>query len=399
MVRRTERPSCPRFGTYVGPDTYASWLGDIPAEATACVHLHVPVRRAARGRCGCSTASVPHDGQGDGYAALLRSEIDLIAGRLEVAPQIRQVRFTGDTSTVMVPGALAGLVAALRARFPFYPAAEIALDIDPRMLTSAMIEALGRAGVTRARLEVPVGRDANRRREYLEAAAEAVVGLRTAGVRGIDLDLVHDSPHRTVTSYIETVQRCLEWRPDRVAVLDCGRALAPERRRPSGVPVPDGSACRTRAEVIAGALVAVGYRWIGLDHYALPDDPMELAYAEGRLRRNLLGYTTDPCDVLLGLGASAVGELPQGYVQNEPVPRAYADRVGRGELATARGYTQTVEDQLRAYLGTPTMRTFTGDVGRGRRSGRGGVEGRPPSTANHRNRPAGPERWARPLAP
>jgi oxygen-independent coproporphyrinogen-3 oxidase len=127
--------------------------------------------------------------------------------------------------------------------------------------------------------------------------------------------------------------------------------------------LPDGAGRHAQAEAVAQALVEAGYRRIGLDHYALPDDAMAHAQEAGLLHRNFQGYTTDPSDVLIGFGASAIGRLPQGYVQNEVVLARYADRIARGELGTAKGYALTADDRLRAELIERIMCDFAVDVG------------------------------------
>ena len=126
--------------------------------------------------------------------------------------------------------------------------------------------------------------------------------------------------------------------------------------------LPDGAARHAQAEAIADALQAAGYRRIGLDHYALPSDPMVNAHMDGCLRRNFQGYTTDTTDALLGFGASAIGRLPQGYVQNAVGLGDYAARVGAGVLPTVKGYVLTVDDRLRADLIERVMCDFAVDI-------------------------------------
>jgi oxygen-independent coproporphyrinogen-3 oxidase len=184
-------------------------------------------------------------------------------------------------------------------------------------------------------------------------------------VRGINLDLIYGLPHQTVGSCVDTVRQCLELQPDRLSVFGYAHvpAFKKHQRHIDEATLPEGRARLDQAEAIAETLVTAGYRRIGLDHYALPDDPLEIAQAEGRLRRNFQGYTTDPSDTLIGLGASAIGRFPQGYVQNAPGLRAYAERIGQGELATVKGYALTPEDRLRADLIERVMCDFAVDVG------------------------------------
>lgn len=369
LPRYTSYPPSPHFAAEIDAERYASWLAGTPPGATASLYLHVPFCRSMCWYCGCHTSITRHNAPVADYVDVLEREIGLVAARLEHVPLVRHVHFGGGTPTVMAPEAFLRLVAALRARFPFDPDAELAVEIDPRTLVPAMTEALGQAGVTRASLGVqsfdPVVQEAIRRRQGVDVTAAAVVGLRAAGVRGINLDLIYGLPHQTVASCVETVWQCLELHPDRLAVFGYAHvpAFKKHQRHIDEATLPDTRVRLDQAEAIAETLVAAGYRRIGLDHYALPDDPLEIAQVEGRLRRNFQGYTTDPCDTLIGLGASAIGRLPQGFVQNAPGLRAYAERIGRGELPTVKGYALTPEDRLRADLIERVMCDFAVDVG------------------------------------
>lgn len=369
LPRYTSYPASPHFSPAVDDRTYASWLETQTATASASLYLHVPFCRSMCWYCGCHTAITRHDAPIADYVGVLRREIDLVAGLLPGMPPVRHIHFGGGTPTVMRPEAFLGLVAALRARFSVSEEAEIAVEIDPRTLAPAMIEALGRAGVTRASLGVqsfdPKVQEAIRRHQDFAVTEAAVSGLREAGIGGINLDLIYGLPHQDVESCRDTVRQCLALRPERLAVFGYAHvpAFKKHQRHIDAATLPDGAARRAQAEAIATLLTGAGYRRIGLDHYALPGDPMAVAHGERRLRRNFQGYTTDPCDLLLGLGASSIGRLPQGYVQNEPGLRAYAERIARGELATVRGYALTPDDHLRTELIERIMCGFAVDVG------------------------------------
>ena len=369
LPRYTSYPPSPHFTPLVNDRTYAAWLGAQPARSFASLYLHVPFCRSLCWYCGCHTVITRHNGPIAAYVGVLRREIDLISRLMPEAPSVRHIHFGGGTPTVMTPDAFGELVTALRARFPVAPEAEIAVEIDPRTLTSAMIAALGRAGVTRASLGVqsfdPKVQQAINRHQDFAITEAAVAGLRAAGIRAINLDLIYGLPHQDVGSCLDTVRRCLALEPDRLAVFGYAHvpAFKKHQRLIDPAALPDGDARRAQAEAIAGLLEAAGYRRIGLDHYARPDDEMALAQGEGRLRRNFQGYTTDPCDLLIGLGASSIGRLRQGYVQNEPGLRAYAERIERGELATSRGHALTAEDRLRADLIEAIMCHSAVDVG------------------------------------
>jgi oxygen-independent coproporphyrinogen-3 oxidase len=368
LPRYTSYPTAPMFTDAITDRLYSDWLATLPRQVTASLYLHVPFCRSMCWYCGCNTTVARRDQPIEAYAATLRREIDLVVNRVGRRLPVRHVHFGGGTPTVMAPASFIDILALLRDRFAITADAEIAVEIDPRTLTGAMTAALGDAGTTRVSLGVQsfdpaVQHAINRVQGYAETAA-ATDGLRAAGVAGVNFDLIYGLPHQSVASCLDTVRQCLRLRPDRFSVF--GYAHVPEfkrhQRRIDSSTLPDGAARLAQAEAIADALSAAGYQRIGLDHYALPDDPMAAAERIGRLHRNFQGYTTDPCDTLIGFGASAIGRLPQGFVQNAPVVGVYAARIARGDLATVRGYAMTADDRLRADIIERLMCDHRADV-------------------------------------
>src|SRR5207245_9432729 len=151
----------------------------------------------------------------------------------------------------------------------------------------------------------------------------------------INFDLIYGLPQQTVASCLDTVSQCVELRPDRFSVFGYAHvpAFKKHQRNIEEVSLPDSLERNRQSEAIAGALTTAGYLQIGLDHFALPGDGMAAALRDGSLRRNFQGYTTDSGNVLLGFGASAIGRLPQGYVQNEVGTRAYSQSIAGDNLA------------------------------------------------------------------
>lgn len=368
LPRYTSYPTSPHFSDAVSRTDYARWLAAIPANATASLYLHIPFCRAMCWYCGCHTTVALRQAPISNYLTALRREIELVAGQLTSPLQVRHVHFGGGTPTIVEPEEFEDLVRLLRQRFLLSADAEVAIEIDPRTLTRAMTAALGRAGVNRASLGVqsfdPKVQRAVNRVQSVEQTQQAILDLCAAGVGGINIDLIYGLPHQTIGSCLETVEHCLALRPDRFSVF--GYAHVPSfkkhQRKIAETALPDGPARQAQAEAIAAALVRDGYRRIGLDHYALPDDPMTQALAARALHRNFQGYTTDANEILIGLGASAIGRLPQGYVQNDTVLGSYAGTIALGELATARGYKFGTEDRLRAHLIERVMCDFSVDV-------------------------------------
>jgi oxygen-independent coproporphyrinogen-3 oxidase len=173
--------------------------------------------------------------------------------------------------------------------------------------------------------------------------------LRAAGIGGLNLDLMYGLPQQTVAACIEAAAQTEALQPDRVAVFGYAHVpwLKPHQRLIDGEALPGAAARVAQFDAIAARLAAAGYVAIGLDHFARPDDALARAFAENRLHRNFQGYTEDDCAYLIGLGASAIGALPQGYVQHSPSLNDYARRIDAGRLPAVRGLALTPEDALR----------------------------------------------------
>ncbi|CAH1699106.1 Oxygen-independent coproporphyrinogen III oxidase [Hyphomicrobiales bacterium] len=356
LPRYTSYPTAPHFGADVDAARYAGWLKALPVGTSTSLYLHVPFCRSMCWYCGCHTTVALRNGPIVDYLAALRGEIALVAEQLSAPLDVRHIHFGGGTPTILEPADFATLVALLRQHFAVHPGAEIAVEIDPRRLEPAMIAALAAAGVNRASLGVqsfdPEVQKAINRIQSVEQTAAVVTGLRVAGIGSVSFDLIYGLPKQTLQSCLDTVELCLAMRPDRFSIF--GYAHVPDfkkhQRRIATADLPDGQARHEQAEAMARCLVAAGYVRVGLDHFALPADPMAVALSLGRLHRNFQGYTTDPCAALIGFGASAIGRLPQGYVQNEVVIGRYAERIADSLLPAARGYRLSAEDRLRAEL-------------------------------------------------
>lgn len=356
LPRYTSYPTAPHFSDAVTAQSYEGWLAALPSSVKASLYLHVPFCRSMCWYCGCHTTITPRDEPIENYVDIMRREVDLVARTLAAPLTVQHIHFGGGTPTIIEPRTFVALAASLRSTFNVAESAEIAVEIDPRTLAPAMIEALGEAGVTRASMGVqsfdPVVQRAVNRIQSAASTAAAADGLRAAGVRGINFDLIYGLPLQTVKSCVETAEQCLAMQPDRFSVF--GYAHIPSfkkhQRKIAERDLPGSAARREQAEAIARTLVGAGYVRIGLDHFARPGDAMVRAQRDGRLRRNFQGYTTDPGDALIGFGASAIGRVPQGYVQNEVVLGRYADRVMQDYLPTAKGYRLTPDDLLRAEL-------------------------------------------------
>jgi oxygen-independent coproporphyrinogen-3 oxidase len=367
IPRYTSYPTAPHFSAAVGPLSYRDWLRAVPADAKLSLYLHVPFCETLCWYCGCHTSITRHRPPVEKYVASLEREIDHVSALLG-GKRVLHVHFGGGTPAIVGPELFIGLMARLRDRFTIEPGTEVAIEIDPRRLTPEMAVALKRGGVTRASLgvqsfELPV-QEAVSRIQSIETTRACADLLRDAGIRDLNVDLLYGLPHETAASCETTVADVLTLEPARISVF--GYAHVPGMMKHQRVideaALPKSDERLLQEQTIGEALVRAGYQRIGLDHYALPDDPMAVALRAGRLRRNFQGYTDDPADALIGLGASSIGRLPQGYVQNAAGIKEYGERIEAGELATVRGVAITPEDDLRGDIIMRLMCDLRADV-------------------------------------
>ncbi|CAH2398085.1 oxygen-independent coproporphyrinogen III oxidase [Mesorhizobium escarrei] len=360
-------PTVPEFTATVRAESYEEWLRGLPADDPVSLYLHIPFCRSICWYCGFPTTIARNQGPILDYVAVLRDEIRLVSEQVQQGLVVN-VHFGGGTPTLIGPAGFLAMIELLRRRFAFRKPATIAVEIDPRTFTAEIAEALGAANVSRASLGVqsfdPIVQKAINRVQSEAQTAAAVEELRRHGVSGINFDLIFGLPNQTVESCVQTAAATVAMRPNRLAVF--GYAHIPSvirnQRLIENTALPDSVARAEQAAAVAETLVAAGYREIGLDHFALPDDELTLAQTSGRLRRNSLGYSADTCKTLIGFGASAIGRVGEGYVQNEVKRESYSRHIAAGHLATSKGYRLTNEDRARAAIIERLMCDLEADV-------------------------------------
>lgn len=369
VPRYTSYPTAPHFHGGVGAGTYAGWLAALdPSMGPLSLYLHVPFCREMCAYCGCHTKITRRHAPVAGYVETLIAEIALVARHLPGRFAVSQIHFGGGTPNMLAPDEFTRVMAALRGAFDLVPGAETAVEIDPRVLTGRMADAMAAAGVTRASLGVQDFNDDVQQtigRVQPLAVVDCALGLlRRAGIHAINLDLMYGLPLQTVGKVRRTADIAAALGAQRIALF--GYAHVPwmkaHQKLLDGYPRADGAERLAQAEAAAETLAGHGYRRVGLDHFALRDDPLCRAQGSGRLMRNFQGYTADDAPALIGFGASAIGTLPQGFVQNLPDARGYARAVAEGRLPIAKGLELTADDRVRAAIIGRLMCDLTVDL-------------------------------------
>lgn len=368
VPRYTSYPTAPHFTPAVDGAAYGGWLENVAADMRLSLYLHLPYCHSMCWYCGCHTKITRRYAPIKRYLDALGHEVELVADRLESPRPVGHIHWGGGTPTMASPEDFRAIMARLRARFAVASDAAIAVEIDPRTLDGDMVEAMASSGVNRASLGVqcfdPKVQKAINREQSFDLTRAAVLALRTAGIRRQSLDLIYGLPHQTVATCERTVAQALELEPDRLSVFGYAHlpSLKKHQRLIDEAALPSGSERVAQFEAIARGLEAAGYRRIGLDHFARAEDEMARRAADGTLKRNFQGYTTDQCDALIGFGASAIGSLPQGYVQNTTEINRYVEAVGADRLPVARGVALSADDHLRRALIETLMCRYELDV-------------------------------------
>jgi oxygen-independent coproporphyrinogen-3 oxidase len=352
VPRYTSYPTAPHFSDRIGPDQYATWLEALPELASLSLYLHIPYCNSLCWYCGCSTKAVHRYEPVAAYLESLTAEIASIASRIPRAHRVTHIHWGGGSPNILSANDIRALAAASRRHFSVTGSAEFAVEVDPRGIDGERFDAFAEAGVTRVSIGVQdfnaQVQTAINRRQSFETTRDAVTAFRERGIDQINIDLVYGLPHQTRDSVGDTIAKVLTLSPSRIAAF--GYAHLPSRLKHQRIideaALPGVVERFAQSNRLANALRAAGYVALGLDHYARADDPL----AKGPLNRNFQGYTTDRADALIGLGASAIGRLPEGYVQNCAPVRDYARAVGARGLATARGVCLTEADRMRGLV-------------------------------------------------
>ncbi len=369
IPRYTSYPPANRFHDGIGETDYRRWLGEVGGGDTLSLYVHVPFCRVLCWYCGCHTMVANRAEQVERYLAALVGEADRVAGAMTASAPVAHLHFGGGTPNLLTPDQFRSVMEHLRSRFAFAADAEVAVEVDPRSLTDGHVASFAECGVGRVSLGVqdisPEVQRLINRVQPLELVEGAVERLRKAGIDAINIDLMYGLPGQSVDHVVRSAAAMAALKPDRFAVF--GYAHVPwfkkHQRAIDESRLPRGAQRLEQAEAVAVALSDAGYRAIGLDHFARPDDPLALAQARGELRRNFQGYTVDPATVLIGLGASSIGSMRQGFIQNEPHLGRYEAAIGEGRLPVVRGLALSDDDRLRSAVIERLMCNLEVDLG------------------------------------
>jgi oxygen-independent coproporphyrinogen-3 oxidase len=368
VPRYTSYPTAAEFTTDVAVADQRRWLARIDTNEAVSLYLHVPYCRELCLYCGCNTKKAVRDDVIAGYREALEREIILVSDTVSGPLRIARLHWGGGTPSILGPDGLASVMQVLRDRSVFEAGHEHAIELDPRYVTPALAEGLGKLGVNRASLGVqdvnPLVQAAIGRWQPMQDVEAAVARLRSAGIEKLNFDLIYGLPLQTIASLRKTCEIVAALLPDRIACYGYAHMprLKANQRRIDESALPDADERIDQAGIIAEEFLRHGYWKIGIDHFARPGDALARAAMSGRLRRNFQGYTDDARETLIGLGASSISRFGDGYVQNlADVPR-YVRAISSGRLAASRGCRLDAAERQRARTIESLMCRFQADL-------------------------------------
>ncbi|MGP4686939.1 oxygen-independent coproporphyrinogen III oxidase [Agrobacterium pusense] len=368
VPRYTSYPTAPHFHEGIDNTTYRGWLGALGHRNRLSLYVHIPYCDRLCWFCACHTKHTLKYEPIAIYLEALKQEIAAVGALVSPDAVVSAVHFGGGSPTMLDAQDMQDLMDCLRRHFTFGLAPEISVEMDPNDLDDSRYDALAAIGMSRASLGVQdfddkVQKTINRIQSF-EQTKSVVDAVRARGVHSVNCDILYGLPFQTCETLKTTVDQIVSLDPDRIALF--GYAHVPwMKKHQSLIPehaLPD-VAERYRQMTMAGEMLRqAGYSQIGIDHFARPTDTLSQAAEAGALRRNFQGYTTDTADALIGLGASSIGRLPQGYVQNMVATGEYQRMVGEGGLAAVKGIELSQDDHLRSHVIERLMCDFSIDL-------------------------------------
>ena len=353
--RYTSYPTADRFDARFGFDAAHAALSarQGATDAPLSLYVHIPFCESLCYYCACNKIITRHHDRAGPYLDALEQELDLVSGLLGSRRPVSQLHFGGGSPTFLDDAELERLMTALGRRFAFTEGSELSIEVDPRTVTPERLAHLRRIGFNRLSFGVqdfdPEVQQAVHRQQSFEMVSELMASARALGYASINADLIYGLPKQTPASFARTLEQINALRPDRIALY--AYAHLPERfkpqRRIADHQLPGPAARVAMLGAAMASFLSHGYRYIGMDHFALPDDALALAKRQGRLHRNFQGYSTQPdCD-LVALGVSAIGKVGTDYYQNAKTLPDYYEALAAKRLPVVRGYAMTEDDAIR----------------------------------------------------
>jgi oxygen-independent coproporphyrinogen-3 oxidase len=319
------------------------------------LYVHLPFCKSLCYYCGCMKKVTRHTQQADHYLGLLEREVELQGELFDQDREVVQLHFGGGTPTFHDDDQLRGLMGRLGQHFALSgdDTREFSIEVDPRTVGTERLGALAEMGFNRISLGIqdidPAVQKAVNRIQDTRSTLDMIEGSRKLGFNSVSVDLIYGLPLQTVDGFTETIDTVVGARPNRLAVYNYAHLphIFRAQRMIDAADIPSPETKLQLMELTISRLVDAGYVYIGMDHFALPDDELTIAQREGGLQRNFQGYSTRrECD-LVGLGVSSIGKVGDCYAQNIKDIQTWQATVAEGKLPIWRGISLNTEDRMR----------------------------------------------------
>jgi oxygen-independent coproporphyrinogen-3 oxidase len=369
--RYTSYPTAPEFTEEFTQEDLKKYYKNQSDDRTLSLYIHLPFCRSACYFCGCNVIFTSKEDKKVRYLEYLKKELALLKDALNTNRTVTQMHFGGGTPTYFSPKQLETVISMIKETFPNFSAdAEISCEVDPRYFTKEHMDVLKAAGFNRLSFGVQdlnedVQKTIHRIQPY-ETTQNVMNIARDAGIHSINIDLIYGLPHQNKKTFHETIEKVIKLNPDRLAVFNYAHVpwlMKTMRKFDESTFAPPTEKLEILKDTI-DFFTNNGYKMVGMDHFAKPEDELFKAIQKGELHRNFQGYTTKGGADLIGIGVTSIGNGVDYYAQNYKDLKHYEEALDEGKLPTFKGYKLSDDDMLRQYVIMELMSNFSLNIKR-----------------------------------
>ena len=367
--RYTSYPTAPEFNTNFTQEDLINKFKTQDSKRPLSLYIHIPFCRSACYFCGCNVIFTSKEDKKVKYIEYLKKELKILGSHLDTKREVTQMHFGGGTPTFLEPEQLNEVITSIKETFPnFANNAEISCEVDPRYFNQGHMDVLKKHGTNRLSFGVqdlnPKVQEVIHRIQPFETTQNVVNIARNAGIKSINIDLIYGLPYQTKETFAKTIRDIVKLNPDRLAVFNYAHVpwmMKTQRKFDETTFAPPS----TKLEILKDSIeffASVGYKMVGMDHFAKPEDELFKAIQKGELHRNFQGYTTKGGADLIGIGITSIGDGVDYYAQNFKTLSEYEAAIDNGNLPVFKGYNLSDDDILRQYVIMELMANFALDM-------------------------------------
>ncbi|MCK9161944.1 MAG: oxygen-independent coproporphyrinogen III oxidase [Arcobacteraceae bacterium] len=369
--RYTSYPTAPEFKESFGEKELIEKYKSADSSKPLSLYIHIPFCRSACYFCGCNVVFTSKEDKKTRYIDYLEQELKLISKYLDTSRKVTQMHFGGGTPTFLSPQDLKRVIDLVKSTFTnFASDAEISCEVDPRFFTKEHMDVLKNGGTNRLSFGVqdldPKVQAEIHRIQPFELTKNVMQIARDAGINSINIDLIYGLPYQTKESFLQTLNQIITLEPNRLAVFNYAH-VPWMKKTMRKFDESTFSPPSTKLEILKDTIeffTSHGYKMVGMDHFAKPDDELFLAIQKGELHRNFQGYTTKGGADLIGIGLTSIGDGEDYYAQNYKEMDAYEAAIDSGRLPVFKGYQLSLDDKIRQFVIMEMMSNFALNIKR-----------------------------------